>query len=54
MIRTAGGEMQIIRVCDRIDGGKAVEIAKDRVVVNIDAAEAETVILRIQDGKQRI
>lgn len=57
VVKVPGGKLQVIKVGDPIGdkGGRVVEIADGRVVVEEGAGrEEETIIIRIADGKQRI
>ena len=56
VIKTPDGKTQIIKPGDSLGtSGKVVEIAADRVVLEEKSgAEAETVIIRLKDGKQSV
>jgi len=56
VIKTPDGSMQMIRVGDAFGKrGKVIEIADGRVVVEERTDQGtETVIIRVEDGKQRI
>ena len=56
VIKTPDGKMQVIKVGDQIgDQGKVTEIAKDRIVIEEKKdKETEKVIIRLENGKQRI
>lgn len=56
VIKTSDGKVQIIKVGDVIDdNGKVVEITAGRVVLEKKGGnETETVIIRLEDGKQRV
>ncbi|MBW2059396.1 MAG: hypothetical protein JRJ26_18055 [Deltaproteobacteria bacterium] len=54
IVRTAEGDLEMIRVGDSIEGiGKVVDIAMGRVVIQAETPRGvETIIIRIEDGKQ--
>src|SRR3990172_3017590 len=56
IIRTPDGKMQIIKPGDMLGSdGKVVEITAGRVVFEEKTGnETETVIIRLEDGKQRL
>ena len=56
VIKTPDGKMHIVRPGDSIGNkGMVVEIAKDRVVIEeVTEKEQETVILRLEGGKQTV
>ena len=56
VVKMPDGKMQIIKAGDVIaDGSKVVEITAGRVVLEEKTGnETETVIIRLEDGKQRV
>jgi len=55
IIKNIDGKMQIIKMGDLIGNGKIVEITKGRVVIEEKTDSGpETVIIRLEDGKQRV